>query len=88
VNPRLIEVPNPDGMPTPLRRFADQTIQSQIDGVLDRMAGTVAAVAHVDGSGYSLSVVVKVGNQISVMAGAYQPWGGRLGAEAEIVFQL
>jgi hypothetical protein len=90
LSPRLIEVPNPDPMlPTKLRRFADPIIQSQIDGVIDRMKpeSTVAAVAHADGSGASLSLVYRAGRHLSVMAGAYKPWHGKLGAEGEIVWE-
>lgn len=89
MSPRLIEVPNPEPLlPTKLRKFADPVIQSQIDGVIDRMTGTVAVVAHADGAGASLSIVGKVGTHVTVIAGAYKPWGGKLGAEAQIVFEL
>lgn len=91
MSPRLIEVPNPEGLPTKLRRFSDPVIQSQIDGVIDRMKpdSKVAVVAHVDGTGTaSLSIVGRVGSHLTVMAGAFKPWHGRLGAEGELVFEL
>lgn len=89
MNPRLFEVPNPDGGPG-LRRFSDPAIQAQIDRAMADLKpeSKVGVVAHADGSGLSLSVVGRVGGHFTVVAGAFKPWHGPAVAEGKVIFQL
>jgi hypothetical protein len=71
-----------------IRTFSDANIQKAIDQALTKLPSghTVAAVAHADLNGASVSLVVKLGDKWSVMAGAYQPYKGKLSAEAEVIW--
>ncbi len=71
-----------------LRQFSDANIQAAITRALNEKASDkkVAVVAHCDGVGASLSAVVKIDNQWSIMAACYKPYSGKLSAEADVVW--
>lgn len=51
---------------------------------------TVAAIAHADLVGASLSIVARVPgtDKVTIMAAAYKEWKGELKAEAEVRFAI
>jgi hypothetical protein len=69
-----------------IRRFDDAKIQAAIDNALAGLRADLkcAVVAHATMTGASLSVVVKLGDQWSITAGAFKPYSGTLTAEAEV----
>lgn len=71
-----------------IRKFSDAALQAQIDKVLAQLPPDrkLAAVAHADGDGVSLSLVAKLGDEWSIAAAAYKPYNGKLSAEAEVVW--
>lgn len=89
MDPRLFEVPNPDGGPS-LRKFSDPAIQAQIEKAMATLdaESRVGVVVHADGTGLALSAVGKVGAHVTVIAGAFKPWHGPAVAEGQLVFQL
>jgi len=81
MDPRLVQR---DG----IRMFSDASIQEAIDRALAIKPpdGQVAAVAHVDGTGASVSLVVKVKDQWSVAAAAYKAYNQPLAFGGEIIW--
>ncbi len=71
-----------------IRRFNDGGLQRAIDRALKAKAADkkVAAVAHADLEGASVSLLVKLGDTWSISAGAYKPWNGSPTAEATVVW--
>jgi hypothetical protein len=69
-----------------IRRFDDAKIQSAIDNALAGLPADrkCAVVAHATMTGASLSLVVKLGDQWSVAAGAFKPYAGPMTAEADV----
>jgi hypothetical protein len=71
-----------------IRRFSDANLQRAIDRTLAALPADrkVAVVAHADTKGAALSAVVRLGDEWSVMAAAYKPYGKPLEAEAQVVW--
>jgi len=71
-----------------IRRFDDPNIQSAIDRALKALPSDrkVAAVAHANLTGVSLSLVTRLGGDWSVAASCYKPYAGKLVAAAEVVW--
>lgn len=71
-----------------VRKFSGDKLQAAIENALAKLPADqkLAAVAHVDGSGASLSLVAKIGKQWSVAAACYKPYGKPLAYEAEVVW--
>lgn len=74
---------------TPINKFTDSKIQAAIDAATERMlpGSTWAMVAHVNGSGVDVSAIKRIGAHLSVEGAALYPYGGKLEAEAELVWQ-
>ncbi len=81
---RPLQVVETDG----IRRFDNGGLQRAIDRAIKAKAADhkVAAVAHADMEGASVSLLVKLGDAWSISAGAYKPWNGSLTAEAQVVW--
>jgi hypothetical protein len=81
---KVTEVINASGVG--IRRFDDEHIQAAIDRALAGLPADkkIAAVAHADLNGISLSIVTRLGADWSVAAACYKPYSGKLSAEAEV----
>lgn len=75
-----------------IRRFSDSALQAQIDRILATVPADkpVAVVAHADMKdgqvSASLTAMVRVRDEWSILIAAYKPYQGKLGAEAELVW--
>jgi hypothetical protein len=75
-----------------IRRFSDNALQAQIDRVLAQVPANkpIAVVAHADRrdgeTSASLTAMIRLGDEWSILAAAYKPYKGKLGAEAELVW--
>ena len=83
VPPKVIELPNK------VRVFSDAKIQNAVAGVLANLTPDkhVAAVAHADGDGFSVSIAARTSDgKWTIMAGAYKPYSGSITAEAAVIW--
>jgi hypothetical protein len=71
-----------------IRRFSDVKIQAAIDEALKHVTPEkpVAVVGHVTDEGWKLSAAARLGDDWSIMAAAYQDWGGSVSADAAVVW--
>ena len=71
-----------------IQKFSDASIQKAIDDALSHVSKDkpVAVVAHATLDGIKLSAAARIGDDWTIMAGAYKDWGGDMGAEAKVVW--
>lgn len=74
----------------PIRRFLNSDIQKTIDDAMAQLPADkrIAAIAHADLDGASVSIVARLGVQWTVAAGAFKKYKGAMGAEAIVRWSI
>lgn len=76
-------------MPLQLREvFSDSRIQAAIDEAAAKIPAkdNSAIVAHVDGDGASLSLIVRKGDHWTIEGACVKPWHGPLEYGADVIY--
>jgi hypothetical protein len=71
-----------------IRMFSDAKLQTAVERALSQLDDKhrVAVVAHVDRDGVSLTSVVKIRDEWSIMVPCYKPFKGKLSVAAAVVW--
>lgn len=76
-------------MPLTLRQsFSDTAIQAAIDRAAEKIPSgqNKAVVAHADGDGASVSVIVRADDHWTIEAACVKPWHGPLEYGADVIY--